>query len=257
MRNPFDNFELLAPAGSMEALHAAVAAGADAVYLGLDEFNARRGADNFTLENLGEACDYAHLRGVLVYLTMNIVILPDEIGRAIGMLKKAWKLGIDAVIVQDIGLASEVARILPQLEMHLSTQANTLDKEGVKAAAVLGCSRITFAREVTLGEIESLSAYAKELGMTTEVFGHGAICVCYSGQCFMSSMIGGRSANRGTCAQACRLPYEMETDSPSSQRVKGNHLLSPKDLATIDILGSLVSTGAHSLKIECRMKSAD
>ena len=200
--------ELLAPAGNMAALHAAVAGGADAVYLGLETFNARRGADNFTLETLREACDFAHLRGVSIYVTMNTIILPDEVGEALECVRQAYRAGADGFIVQDIGLAAEISRTLPEASLHLSTQMNTHNLAGVRAAARLGAERITLAREVSLDEIALLCAAAAEEGMEVEVFAHGALCVCYSGQCFMSSMIGGRSANRGMCAQACRLPEE-------------------------------------------------
>lgn len=250
--------ELLAPAGNMAALHAAVAAGADAVYLGLEAFNARRGADNFTIETLREACDFAHLRGVSVYVTMNTVILPDEVADALECVRQAYRAGADGFIVQDIGLAAEITRTLPEASLHLSTQMNTHNLAGVRAAARLGAERITLARELSLGEVALLCAAAEEEGMEVEVFAHGALCVCYSGQCFMSSMIGGRSANRGMCAQACRLPYELrnralQKDLPSP----GDHLLSPQDLCTVDLVPQMVEAGVASLKIEGRMKSPE
>lgn len=250
--------ELLAPAGSAAALHAAVGAGADAVYLGLESFNARRGADNFTLETFSEACDYAHLRGVRVYVTMNTVVLPEEMDEALELARQAYRVGADAFIVQDIGLAAELARSLPEAGLHISTQMNVHNEAGVRAAARLGAERITLARELSLDEVAELSAAAADWGMAVEVFAHGALCVCYSGQCLMSSMIGGRSANRGTCAQACRLPYELRNsalrkDLPSP----GDYLLSPQDLCTIDILPDLVRAGVASLKIEGRMKSPE
>ena len=219
----------------MAALHAAVAGGADAVYLGLETFNARRGADNFTLETLREACDFAHLRGVSVYVTMNTIILPDEVGEALECVRQAYRAGADGFIVQDIGLAAEISRTLPEASLHLSTQMNTHNLAGVRAAARLGAERITLAREVSLDEIALLCAAAAEEGMEVEVFAHGALCVCYSGQCFMSSMIGGRSANRGMCAQACRLPYELQNKAlQKSLPSPGDHLLSPQDLCTVD-----------------------
>ena len=189
--------ELLAPAGGAEALHAAVAGGADAVYLGLDAFNARRNADNFTLETLGEACDYAHLRGVRVYVTLNTAILPSEVDRALECARQAYRAGADAFIVQDVGVAAELARSLPQARLHISTQMNTHNAAGIEAAAKLGARRVTLARELSLAEVEHLAGIASDLGLEVEAFAHGALCVCYSGQCFMSSMIGGRSANRG------------------------------------------------------------
>lgn len=250
--------ELLAPAGNMAALHAAVAGGADAVYLGLETFNARRGADNFTLETLREACDFAHLRGVSVYVTMNTIILPDEVGEALECVRQAYRAGADGFIVQDIGLAAEISRTLPEASLHLSTQMNTHNLAGVRAAARLGAERITLAREVSLDEIALLCAAAAEEGMEVEVFAHGALCVCYSGQCFMSSMIGGRSANRGMCAQACRLPYELQNKAlQKSLPSPGDHLLSPQDLCTVDRVDDLVAAGVASLKIEGRMKSPE
>lgn len=250
--------ELLAPAGNMAALHAAVAGGADAVYLGLETFNARRGADNFTLETLREACDFARLRGVSVYVTMNTIILPDEVGEALECVRQAYRAGADGFIVQDIGLAAEISRTLPEASLHLSTQMNTHNLAGVRAAARLGAERITLAREVSLDEITLLCAAAAEEGMEVEVFAHGALCVCYSGQCFMSSMIGGRSANRGMCAQACRLPYELQNKAlQKSLPSPGDHLLSPQDLRTVDRVDDLVAAGVASLKIEGRMKSPE
>lgn len=250
--------ELLAPAGNMAALHAAVAGGADAVYLGLETFNARRGADNFTLETLREACDFAHLRGVSVYVTMNTIILPDEVGEALECVRQAYRAGADGFIVQDVGLAAEISRTLPEASLHISTQMNTHNLAGVRAAARLGAERITLAREVSLDEIALLCAAAAEEGMEVEVFAHGALCVCYSGQCFMSSMIGGRSANRGMCAQACRLPYELQNKAlQKSLPSPGDHLLSPQDLCTVDRMDDLVAAGVASLKIEGRMKSPE
>ena len=250
--------ELLAPAGNVSCLHAAVSAGADAVYLGLDEFNARRNADNFTLATLPEACEYAHLRGVSIYVTMNIEVLPSELPRAVEFAQGAYLAGADAVIVQDLGLASEIARAVPELPLHISTQMNTHSAAGIEVAARLGAHRVTLARELALDEIAELAALARDFGMEIEAFAHGALCVCYSGQCLMSSMIGGRSANRGLCAQACRLPYELHrADGSGPLPADGEHLLSPKDLCTIDLLDQLAQAGVSSLKIEGRMKSAD
>lgn len=252
------NIELLAPAGNMTALHAAVRAGANAVYLGLGAFNARRSADNFTLESLEEACRYAHLRGVSVYVTLNTAILPEEIDEALELARQAYRAGADAFIVQDIGLAGELSRSLPDVRLHISTQMNTHNLAGIRAAARLGAKRVTLARELSLGEIANLAAAAQEWGMEIEAFAHGALCVCYSGQCFMSSMIGGRSANRGTCAQPCRLPYELRNaavmkDLPSP----GDHLLSPRDLCSVELLPQMIEAGVTSFKIEGRMKSPE
>lgn len=250
--------ELLAPAGNVSALHAAVQGGADAVYLGLDSFNARRGADNFTLETLAEACDYAHLRGVRVYIAFNTAIMPSELARALETVRQAYRCGADAFIVQDLGVAAEISRILPQVRFHASTQMNIHNEAGVRAAASLGVSRITLARELSLKEVMHLSGVAADLGIEVETFAHGALCVCYSGQCFMSSLIGGRSANRGMCAQACRLPYELHNKAlRKNLSAPGEYLLSPQDLCSVDLLPELIQAGVASLKIEGRMKSPE
>lgn len=250
--------ELLAPAGSMQALHAAVRAGANAVYLGLEAFNARRGADNFTLESLEEACRYAHLRDVSIYVTLNTAILPEETNEVLELARQAYRAGADAFIVQDIGLAGELARALPEARLHISTQMNTHNEAGIRAAARLGAKRVTLARELSLEEIANLAACARELGMEIETFAHGALCICYSGQCLMSSMIGGRSANRGTCAQACRLPFELRNAAISKELpAPGDHLLSPKDLCAVELLPSLIEAGVASFKIEGRMKAPE
>lgn len=252
------NVELLAPAGNMECLHAAVKAGADAVYLGAGHFNARRGADNFSLENLAEACDYAHLRGVKIYLTLNTVVLPSELPDALELARQAYRCGVDAFIVQDIGISIELSRIMPDVEVHVSTQMNIHDEDGLRAAAALGATRVTLARELSLAEIARLHDLAEELGVELESFAHGALCVCYSGQCFMSSLVGGRSANRGRCAQACRLPYELHNRAlRKTLDAPGEHLLSPKDLCTANLIPELLHAGVASLKIEGRMKSPE
>lgn len=252
------NVELLAPAGNMECLHAAVKAGADAVYLGAGHFNARRGADNFSLENLAEACDYAHLRGVKIYLTLNTVVLPSELPDALELARQAYRCGVDAFIVQDIGISIELSRIMPDVEVHVSTQMNIHDEDGLRAAAALGATRVTLARELSLTEIARLHELAEELGVELESFAHGALCICYSGQCFMSSLVGGRSANRGRCAQACRLPYELHNRAlRKTLDAPGEHLLSPKDLCTVNLIPELLQAGVASLKIEGRMKSPE
>ncbi|MDO5329188.1 MAG: U32 family peptidase [Coriobacteriia bacterium] len=238
--------ELLAPAGNMTCLHAAITAGADAVYLGLNHFNARRGADNFTIETLKEACDYAHLRGRKIYLTLNIIVFEREIQQALDLAIDAANAGVDAFIVQDIGLARLIKKYIPDVRLHISTQMNVHNEDGVNLAKDLGADRITLARELSLSQIEDMCKHDIEI----ECFAHGALCICYSGQCLMSSMIGGRSANRGTCAQACRLEYSLPG-------VKDSYLLSPKDLCTIDCLEELVDAGVKSLKIEGRMKSPE
>lgn len=248
--------ELLAPAGGPAALHAAVGSGADAVYLGLPAFNARRSADNFTLDGFAEACAYAHCRGARVYVALNTVILPDEMEEAVGLAREAWEAGADAFIVQDVGLAARLREAVPGVRLHSSTQMNVHSAAGIRAAARLGASRVTLARELFLGEVEHLASVAREVGMEVEAFVHGALCVCYSGQCLMSSMIGGRSANRGACAQACRLPYELLCEGRPVAS-PGEHLLSPADLCAIDSLEDLVAAGVASFKIEGRMKAPE
>lgn len=249
--------ELLAPAGGPDALRAAVANGADAVYLGMDTLNARRGAENFTSETLQDACRFAHLRGVRVYLTANIALLPDELHDAVSLIAGAWAAGVDAVIVQDLGLLRVLRDAMPQVRVHASTQMNTHSASTIETLADRGVRRVTLARETSLDEIGALCAAARPYGVEVESFVHGALCMCYSGQCLLSSLIGGRSANRGLCAQPCRLSYELVDEAGRALAVPGAHLLSPKDLAGISALTELVATGVASLKIEGRMKSAE
>ncbi len=250
--------ELLAPAGNKACLHAAVTAGADAVYLGVEGFNARRSADNFTLETLAEACDYAHVRGVKVYLALNTLVLPSEVPDVLEIARQAYRRGVDAFIVQDIGLAAELKRIVPACPVHASTQMNIHTVAGIEAVAALGVTRVTLARELSLEEVAVLSNAADALGVETEAFVHGALCVCYSGQCLFSSLVGGRSANRGLCAQACRLPYTLHNKAiRKTLPAPGEHLLSPKDLCALDLLPQLVAAGVASFKIEGRMKSPE
>lgn len=250
--------ELLAPAGDATCLHAAVRAGADAVYLGAREFNARRSAGNFSLDELHEACRYAHLRGVRIYLTVNTVVLESEMRRALELVRQAYRRGVDAFIVQDLGLAGRMHETLPDAAIHISTQMDIHNVAGLAMAARLGAKRVTLAREVALPELAELAAAARELGMEVEVFGHGALCICYSGQCLMSSLVGGRSANRGRCAQACRLPYELHNRAVRKPLdAPGEYLLSPKDLCTADLLPQIVEAGVASLKVEGRMKSPE
>lgn len=249
--------ELLAPAGGPSALRAAVANGADAVYLGVEAFNARRGAENFTLETLADACSFAHVRGVRVYLTVNVLVLPREMPEALDLIDRAWAAGVDAVIVQDIGLLRVVRQVLPQVRVHSSTQMNAHSSATLEALAGRGVRRVTLAREVSIDEIAALAQAGARVGVEVESFGHGALCMCYSGQCLMSSLVGGRSANRGMCAQPCRLPYELVDDSGRVFETAGPHLLSPKDLASITVLPRLLATGVSAIKIEGRMKSAE
>jgi len=231
-----------------------VSNGADAVYLGADRFNARRGAGNFSLDELAEATRYAHLRGVRIYLTANILILPGEMQSALDLVDRAWAAGVDAVIIQDIGLLSAVRESLPDVRVHVSTQMGVHDSATVMQLADSGVSRITLARESSIGQIAVLAAAAD---VEIESFVHGALCFCYSGQCLMSSVIGGRSGNRGMCAQPCRMRYDLLDGEHERRDVAGNYLLSPKDLAGIDLLPQLIASGVAALKIEGRMKSAE
>ncbi len=246
--------ELLAPAGGPEAFRAALANGADAIYLGVEVLNARRGAENFTVATLADACRSAHLVGVKIYLTVNVVVLPDELSQALSLVDDAWTAGVDAVIVQDLGLLRAVRMTLPHVRVHTSTQVNSHNTATIAALEQIGVSRVTLAREVS---IEEIAAFTRALKVEIEAFVHGALCVSYSGQCLMSSLIGGRSANRGQCAQPCRLPYELIDEDGQSVATPGAHLLSPKDLAGIAMLGRLVDAGVTAVKIEGRMKSAE
>ncbi|MCL2024258.1 MAG: U32 family peptidase [Coriobacteriia bacterium] len=248
--------EILAPAGTREAFLAAVGAGADAVYLGLSSFNARRGAKNFTLKSFTSCARIAHAAGARVYVTVNTVILPHEIDEVLTLVADVWNAGADAVIVQDIGLIAAIAERLPTVRIHVSTQTNCHDSHTLRALAELGVARVTLARELSLTEIATLAAVGRECSVEVEAFAHGALCVSYSGQCLMSSLVGRRSANRGLCAQPCRLPYELVDRAGESHEVVGGaHLLSPRDLCTVERLKELAATGIASLKIEGRMKS--
>jgi U32 family peptidase len=246
--------ELLAPAGGPEALRAAVANGADAVYLGLSSLNARRGAPNFTVETLAEATRFAHLRDARVYLTANIAVLESEMRQALETVAAAWQAGVDAVIVQDLGLLSLIRRHYPEVRIHASTQIDAHNAASVRALAEMGVSRVTLARELSVAEIAALAASSP---VELESFVHGSLCFCHSGQCLLSSVIGGRSANRGLCAQPCRLPYALLGPEGQVAEVPGGYLLSPKDLAGITLLPALVRSGLAALKIEGRMKSPE
>ena len=243
--------ELLAPAGSYDAFLAAVENGANAVYLGGKQLNARQSAGNFDEQELEKAIDYAHLRGVSVYLTMNTLVLDSEFEQAVEFAKVAYRLGIDAIIVQDLGFAAAIREQLPEVHLHASTQMTTYSLEGVKELEQLGFSRVVLARELSLDEIDYI---CKNTNLEIEAFVHGALCISYSGQCLMSSIIGGRSGNRGKCAQPCRLPYTMLREGNA---VGEGYLLSPKDISYIEDLDRLVKAGVHSFKIEGRMKSPE
>lgn len=246
--------ELLAPAGSMEALRAAVENGADAVYLGGKKFGARQYASNFDLDELAQAVDYTHSREVRIYVTVNTLLDDQELDELPAYLRGLYLIGVDAVIVQDLGVLRVIRKLLPELEVHASTQMTVSNQEGASLLTQEGVKRVVLARELTLHEIATVSRVP---GVETEVFVHGALCVCYSGQCLMSSLIGGRSGNRGRCAQPCRLGYSL-VDAKGNELVDrnavGQHLLSPKDIKTIELLPELIKAGVCSLKIEGRMK---
>ena len=246
MRKP----ELLAPAGGPQQFKAAVSAGADAVYLGGSLFNARIGAGNFTLEEMQEAVDYGHLRGVKTYVTLNTLMDDKDVPKAVSYASKLYEMGVDALIIQDFGLGYAIREALPGMEIHLSTQATIADPRGVAAARKMGYKRTVLSRELSLPEIRACSEAGE-----TEVFIHGALCICYSGQCQLSRYIGGRSGNKGLCAQPCRLAYSYRTDDGKDL---GNAAhLSPKDLCLIDRIGDLIDCGVASFKIEGRMKSPE
>ena len=244
-----NDIELLAPAGSIESLYAAVINGADAVYLGGSKFSARAYASNFDNEKMEEAVDYAHSYGVRIYVTINTLMKENEIYEAVEYAKFLYKIGVDAILVQDTGLFKMLKESIEDVELHASTQLTVHNGEGAKFFKDAGFHRIVLSRELSLKEIEYIS---KELNIETEIFVHGALCVSYSGQCLMSSMIGGRSGNRGRCAQACRLPYTLE--GQKSKEIHKGYLLSPKDISGYDIIKDLLKTGTSSLKIEGRMK---
>lgn len=237
--------ELLAPAGSMEALRAAVCNGADAVYLGADTFNARINARNFSAADLQEAVVYCHVRGVKVHLTLNTLVLDREMPRAAELIRLAASCGVDAFIVQDLGMVSLCRQLAPDMPIHASTQMSIHSLEGVMEAAALGCSRVVLARELPAEEIAHI---CKKSPVEIEVFVHGALCMCYSGQCYLSSVIGRRSGNRGQCAQPCRLPYGYGRFEST------RYPLSLKDNCLAGELDELRRMGVASIKIEGRMK---
>lgn len=251
--------ELLAPAGSWEAFLAAVENGADAIYIGGRMFSARQYASNFDEEGLKKALDYAHLRDVKVYMAVNTLLNDEELSQAVKLVEEAYRLGIDAIIVQDIGFASILREVFPDLKLHASTQMTIYNLDGVLKAAELGFERIVLARELELNEIKSITSYIKEknLNIEIEVFTHGALCICYSGQCLMSSIIGARSGNRGNCAQPCRQKYELINVNDVKEQVTKGFLMSPKDIAFIEELQDLADIGVSSLKIEGRMKNPE
>ena len=256
--------ELLAPAGSFDVLHTAVAAGADAVYLSGKRFGARRYAANFDDDDLRRAIAYCHLRGVRVYVTLNVLVRDDELAEVAQRLLWLYGLGVDAVLVQDAGVAALARHIVPDLPVHASTQMTVHSREGALWAAERGMRRVVLARELPLEEIEDIAAHIPIDRTGLEIFVHGALCYSYSGQCLFSSMVGGRSGNRGMCAQPCRKPYRLACGATDAYgrpvhlrtiRTQGPYLLSPRDLAAYPELERVVRAPVESLKIEGRMRS--
>ncbi|MEO8560679.1 MAG: U32 family peptidase [bacterium] len=243
--------ELLAPAGSLDAVRAALANGADAVYLGAERFNARDEGAQLSLDEVGEACRLAHARGRRIYLTLNILLKPAELADALMFLGEAIDRGVDAAIVQDLGLVRLIQRAYPGFEMHGSTQMTVHDESGARVMAELGIERVVLARENTLADIRAIKSAVPELGL--ETFVHGALCISYSGQCYMSGMISERSANRGSCAQSCRKDYVL-TDLDTHAELDRGYLISAKDLAATDHLAEIADAGVGCLKVEGRKK---
>ena len=243
--------ELLSPVGGYEQFIAAVECGADAVYLGGSAFNARNSATNFSDEELQQAIKYAHVRGVKVHLTLNILIHDNEIKDVIEFAKRAYSYGIDAFIVQDLGVVNLLREVIPDATIHFSTQGTIYSLEGVKALENFNFERVVLSRELTLDEIENV---CKNTDTEIEIFVHGALCICYSGQCRFSSLVGERSGNRGKCAQPCRLKYTLYEND---KKKKSEYILSPKDLCGIHDLVRIIKIGVKSLKIEGRLKSPE
>lgn len=250
---------LLAPAGNWECAKAAVENGADAIYFGLDKFNARMRAENFTEADLPELMEFLHSRGVKGYVTLNTLIFPQELREAEKYLRTIISAGVDAVIVQDIGICRLIRHISEDFPIHASTQMTITSEVGVEFAQELGCNLVVLARECSLSEISKIQNRMQYRGasLPLEVFVHGALCVAYSGQCLTSEALGGRSANRGECAQACRMPYEMVVDGEVLNLKDKKYLLSPQDLAGLSVLPDLVKSGVSCLKIEGRLKAPE
>lgn len=244
--------EILAPAGSFDSMKAAVAAGADAVYIGGSRFGARAYADNPEEDRLLEAIDYVHIHGLRLYMTVNTLMKEEELLELPDYLEPYYVRGVDAVIVQDMGAFASIRSHFPDLPVHASTQMTITGVYGARQLAALGADRIVTARELSLEEIARIH---RETDIEIETFVHGALCYCYSGQCLFSSLIGGRSGNRGRCAQTCRLPYEVKQDSQTLNKKNEKYGLSLKDLCTLDIIPDIIEAGVYSMKIEGRMKS--
>jgi U32 family peptidase len=257
--------ELLAPAGDWDCARAAVENGADAIYFGLDRFNARMRARNFTEADLPALMEFLHRRGVRGYVTFNTLVFTDELADAEDYLRSVISAGVDAAIVQDVGICRLIRKISPDFPIHGSTQLTVTSPAGVEFARSLGCELVVLARENSIREIEAIQTAQRDQAsvagtpapLPLEVFVHGALCVAYSGQCLTSESLGGRSANRGECAQACRMPYELVSDGQTVDLGDRRYLLSPQDLSGLEVLPDLVRAGVRSLKIEGRLKSAE
>ena len=246
--------ELLAPAGSLDAARAAIANGADAIYLGVEKFNARDDGAQLTCAELELACRLAHGRGVRVYLTLNVLLKPAELEPALFHLGRCLDAGIDAVLVQDLGMIRLIRRLYPRLEIHGSTQLTVHDPAGARLLEELGASRVVLARENTLDDIRAIRAVVPRLEL--ESFVHGALCIAYSGQCYMSGMISERSANRGACAQSCRKEYVL-ADATTSAVLDRGYLISAKDLGAWEHLAAIADAGIGCLKVEGRKKKPE
>ncbi|MFA9397582.1 MAG: peptidase U32 family protein, partial [Clostridiaceae bacterium] len=251
-----NEIELLAPAGSYDSLIAAVNTGADAVYVGGNKFSARAKASNFDNETLIKAMNHCHLYGVKVYIAVNTLIKDQELNEAIEYIEFLNNQGVDGVIIQDIGLFNEIKKThhnFENLEIHASTQMTIHNLEGARFLNTIGYKRIVLSRELSIEEITEISQEIE-----TEIFVHGALCICYSGQCLMSSLIGGKSGNRGRCAQPCRLKYTFISEDKSNKVIqKEGYILSPKDISTFDFVDKILATKTKSLKIEGRMKTPE
>lgn len=256
---PIQRPELLAPAGDWDCAKAAVENGADAIYFGLERFNARMRAANFTEADLPALMAFLHSRGVKGYVTLNTLIFPQELAEAERYLRTIITAGVDAVIVQDIGLCRLIRHLSPQFPIHASTQMTVTSAAGVAFAQRLGCDLVVLARECSIKEINQIQRQigSEQIAMPLEVFVHGALCVAYSGQCLTSESLGGRSANRGECAQACRMTYELISDGQKMDLGDRSYLLSPQDLAGLAVLPELIETGLRCLKIEGRLKAPE
>jgi putative protease len=251
--------ELLAPAGNWECAKAAIENGADAIYFGLEKFNARMRAENFTVADLPELMEFLHLRGVKGYITLNTLIFAQELTEVQQYLKTIISAGVDAVIVQDVGICRLIRHLSPDFPIHASTQMTITSAAGVEFAKSLGCQLVVLARECSILEINKIQKQilSKNISLPLEIFVHGALCVAYSGQCLTSEALGGRSANRGECAQACRMPYDLIANGEVVNLGNRKYLLSPQDLAGLEVLPELVKSGVTSLKIEGRLKAPE